>query len=204
MALTPRTIAKTAVEQYGALQKPAELAGLLALLLDLQPKPRVLVEIGCDRGGTLWAWQQIGIPRLIGVEYPSTKEHPNPWGTGRPLDAHGAEIIVGDSHEETTYDKLVAALAGDPIDVLFIDGDHTYDGVKQDFLMYAPLVANEGRIVFHDVCPHPRHPDVGVQKFWQKIGGDKEEIITAPGDWGGIGVVRQWVERPIGKVVRNG
>lgn len=54
-------------------------------------------------------------------------------------------------------------------DLIFIDGDHSYDGVKSDF----ELLKNNGRIlVFHDIvndnCP-------GVRKFWSEI---KEQFET--------------------------
>jgi predicted O-methyltransferase YrrM len=39
-----------------------------------------------------------------------------------------------------------------PIDVLFIDGDHRYDAVKQDFEDWLPLVTPGGFIIFHDSC----------------------------------------------------
>jgi predicted O-methyltransferase YrrM len=192
-----RTIAQTAVQRHGALQKPSELAGFLAVLVDMVPKPRIMVEIGCDAGGTLWAWRQIGVPQVIGIEGPQTHGEDNPWGTENLLVDHGCEVIRGDSHADETRTALADLLAGEPIDVLFIDGDHTYEGVKQDFLMYAPMVANEGMIVFHDVSPHPSHPGVGVQKFWQQVNGDKEEILNAPDTWGGIGFVRQWPDEPV-------
>lgn len=190
-----RWIAETAVQTHKALQKPTELAGFLALLADIQPRPRIMVEIGCDAGGTLWAWKQIGIPRVIGIEYPEEhSDDDNPWGTENPLVPHGCEILRADSHADSTRVALSDMLVGQPIDVLFIDADHTYEGVKRDYLMYAPMVANEGMIALHDVSPHPHHPGVGVQRFWQQIKGDKEEILLAPEYWGGIGIVRQWRE----------
>ena len=191
-----RWTAQTAVQSYRALQKPTELASFLAVLVDLQPKPQIMVEIGCDAGGTLWAWKQIGVPRVIGIEYPQESKDAdgNPWGTTNLLVPHNCEIIRGDSHADETRQALVDLLAGQPIDVLFIDADHTYDGVKKDYVMYAPLVANEGLIAMHDISPHPNHPGVEVQKFWQQIGGDKDEILLEPDYWGGIGYVRQWRE----------
>jgi len=186
-----RMIAQTAVQRFHALQKPTELAGFLAVLADLRPTPRIMVEIGCDAGGTLWAWRQL-VPRVIGIEYPDEHSDDNPWGTENPLVDHGCEVIRGDSHEESTRTALADLLQGEPIDVLFIDGDHTYEGCKRDFIMYAPLVSNDGLISFHDVSPHPNHPGVGVQKFWEQVPGDKDEILCPPNVWGGIGFVRQW------------
>lgn len=188
-----RAIAETAIVEHHAHQKAAELAGFLAVLADVQPRPRVMVEIGCDAGGTLWAWKQLGIPRVIGIEAPDDlHEDGNPWGTEMPLVDHSCEVVRGDSHAESTRAALADLLDGVPIDVLFIDGDHTYEGCKRDFVMYAPMVSNDGLIAFHDVSQHPKHPNVGVQKFWLQVPGDKNEILTEPDTWGGFGFVRQW------------
>jgi hypothetical protein len=74
--------------------------------------------------------------------------------------------------------------------MLFIDGDHTYDGVRQDYEMYAPLVRPGGLVGFHDICQHPSMPFVQVNRFWATLDGDLEIFVTEPPDWGGIGVIR--------------
>jgi hypothetical protein len=33
-------------------------------------------------------------------------------------------------------------LGGERVDFIFIDGDHTYEGVKRDFEMHSPLMRN--------------------------------------------------------------
>jgi predicted O-methyltransferase YrrM len=189
----PLTIARAAVREHGAIQKEQELASFLALLADSPPE--VVVEIGSDAGGTLWAWQQLGARRVIGVDQPR-----GPYSSGQLLDEHGAEVVYGDSHDEETLQALKDLLAGDLVDLLFIDGDHTYPGVRKDFEMYSPLVRPDGIIAFHDICHHPHHPDVGVDMLWRQLGGGarKDEIITDPPTWGGIGVLRhQPVEVPV-------
>lgn len=165
---------------HKALQKVSELAAFMALVADIEPS--ILVEIGSAGGGTLWAWQQIGVPRIIGVDLPSK-------GYDR-LESHDAEIVFGDSHDPATRVALEALLEGAPIDVLFIDGDHSYEGVKQDYEMYAPLVRPGGVVAFHDICDHPYHAWCQVRRFWLQVEGDTEEIITEPFHWGGIGVIR--------------
>lgn len=183
--MNPTKVARRAVHQYGALQKVGELAGFLSLLAENPPK--TVVEIGCDAGGTLWAWKQAGAQRVIGV---SMADNAGGFASGKPLERHGAEVVSGDSHDLDTLDELKKRLGDDKIDLLFIDGDHTYEGVKLDFAMYAALVDINGIIAFHDICHHPRHPDVGVEFLWEKLGGDKEEIVTEDDTWGGIGVIR--------------
>lgn len=41
--------------------------------------------------------------------------------------------------------------AGGGVDLLFIDGDHTYASVLTDWLLYSPLVRPGGLLAFHDV-----------------------------------------------------
>jgi predicted O-methyltransferase YrrM len=182
--LHPLTVARAAIQQHNALQKEAELAGLLAVLLELEPK--VIVEVGCDAGGTLWAWRQLEPQRLLGVELPRAGFH-----SGKPLQRHGAEVVIGNSHEQATYDQLVKLLDGDEVDFLFIDADHTYNGVKRDFELYSPLVRPGGVIALHDICNHPRMPEVQVGRFWLQVreGAETEEFITDPPTWGGIGAL---------------
>src|SRR6266545_985458 len=182
----PLDIARAAVRTHGAIQKEAELASFLALLAD--HPPQVVVEVGADAGGTLWAWQQLGTRRVIGVD----QSH-GPYSSGATLNDHGCEVVYGDSHDPATLQALKDLLAGELVDLLFIDGDHTYDGVKQDFEMYSPLVHDAGMVAFHDICHHPDHPDVGVDMLWRQLGGGalKDEIVTDPPTWGGIGVLRR-------------
>jgi predicted O-methyltransferase YrrM len=44
-------------------------------------------------------------------------------------------------------------LKDNKVDFLFIDADHSYEGVKKDFEMYSPLVRKGGIIAFHDIIP---------------------------------------------------
>jgi len=178
-------VAAEAVRERKALQKPGELAQLLGLLAEREPQ--VIVEIGSDAGGTLWAWSQLpGPPRVIGVDLPG-----GPYSSGSQLDAHGATVIVGNSHQRATLELVRQQLAGDLADVLFIDGDHAYKGAKADYLAYRTLVQPGGLIVLHDVAPHD-NPSVGVNLLWQEIACryPSQEIVTEPEQrWAGIGVL---------------
>jgi cephalosporin hydroxylase len=180
-------IATEAVGRWGAQQQPAELAGLLALV---RPGD-VVVEVGCDAGGVLWAFQQAGAGRVIGVDLPQAG-----YSTGRQLDPHGAEMVVGDSHTQATHRRLTALLAGQPIDLLFIDADHTYKGVKADVELYRPLVRPGGHLALHDICHHHLFPDVRVDRLWWELQakhpGRTREIVYRVRPWGhgmGIGVL---------------
>jgi predicted O-methyltransferase YrrM len=65
--------------------------------------------------------------------------------------------------------KLRGFLGREKVDLLFIDGDHTYEGVKKDFEMYSPLVRKGGIIAFHDIVFGPFENVSGVPKFWDQI-----------------------------------
>ena len=59
-------------------------------------------------------------------------------------------LIKGDSRAAATYEQVAQVLQGQPVDLLFIDGDHEFAGVESDFLMYSGLVRPGGFIVFDD------------------------------------------------------
>ena len=44
-----------------------------------------------------------------------------------------------------------------PVTFLFIDADHSYEGVKADFLNYSPFVVPGGALAFHDTKQEPSH-----------------------------------------------
>jgi predicted O-methyltransferase YrrM len=48
---------------------------------------------------------------------------------------------------------LKEKLLNSEIDLLFIDGNHSYQGVKNDFLKYSPFVAKNGLIIIDDYTP---------------------------------------------------
>lgn len=176
-------IADTAVHQMGAIQKPAELATLLELLAAADVK--VMVEVGSYAGGTLYAWQHI-CPDVITVDLPGTGTYA---ATGMEKQLHSSTAVFGDSHDPLTLETLKSVLPG-PVDFLFIDGDHSYEGVKLDYQMYGPLVRPGGLIAFHDIVDHPDQPDIQVSRLWAELKtDDSEEIIDAGAPWGGIGVL---------------
>lgn len=53
---------------------------------------------------------------------------------------------------------------------IYIDGDHSYRGVKKDYQLFWPKLDKGGMMVFHDVLlkNHPEHDNFGVWRFWEK------------------------------------
>lgn len=178
-------------------QERAEISMLAKFVENL--KPKVTVEIGTKYGGTFMIWCEICPGYKIsvdlvegihgGVSREDTEKRNLMFYNKYPDQCH---FIEGNSHDSTTYDQLVKALDGRGIDFLFIDGDHTYEGVKQDYEMYSPLVNNGGYIAFHDINDTERHRNrnVYVGKLWSELEGDKTEF-NVNSDWAGIGIIKK-------------
>jgi len=180
-----RAVAAEAVDKWHANQDPVEAAELLQLVTP----GATVVEVGCDRGGMLWAYRAAGAGAVFGVDLQAAG-----WGSGMACDPHGATMIDGDSHLVETRDRLIAALAGRSVDLLFIDADHTDAGVRRDWELYGPLVTR-GVIAFHDIYSHALFPTLQVERLWWEIRRDHPaayEIVNLARPWGhgmGIGVL---------------
>lgn len=204
ISIRPYELASVAVAGYGALQKVPELAALIDLVA--HGEPRIVLEIGAGNGGTSWAWSKLSkVDTLIVLDLPN-----GPWG--------GSDISKAMEYIQENTDAKVIYIAGnsqnaealaavklallksdnteDKIDFLLIDGDHSYEGVKSDFLTYKDLVREGGLIAFHDICVHPPETKCEVEKFWTELKetvpeDDRCEFIAEPITWGGIGVVKK-------------
>ena len=79
----------------------------------------------------------------------------------------------------------------EPVDFLFIDGDHSYEGVSRDFALYSSLVRPGGLVAFHDVAPRVS-AGTGVPQFWNefKATHDTQERVAPNEPSYGIGVWR--------------
>lgn len=164
----------------GASQDPSELHQIVAVLLDFAP--RTIAEIGCDQGGGLFAWRNVA-SRVLGITLESNLD-----SRGASCESYGAQVRFGDSHDPRSLAWLAAALDGDPLDVLVIDGDHSLKGVTQDLIDYGPLVRPGGLILLNDILP-VCYPAVRVHELWARIRDEYDtEQIGYKFGWGIIRV----------------
>jgi predicted O-methyltransferase YrrM len=170
-------LARAAIRRHGALQRTWELMSLVAEVRRLSPK--VVVEIGTHRGGSLYCWAAVAArdAHLVSIDIPNDAEgigsraadEARFRGFLRP--GQTLTCIRSDSHLPSTRAALARDLGGREIDFLWIDGDHSYEGVRADFALYAPLVRPGGLIALHDIHPNPDFPGNQVTPFWREIRG---------------------------------
>jgi cephalosporin hydroxylase len=145
---SPEAVFAFADDNLGIGQIPSEVQRLHTFLRDRSP--RVVCEIGTYSGGHFYMLSRSlpTVTTLIGIDL-----HVRNKALLRQLapDKMDVHLIDGDSRSTAVRNAVERAAGGAQIDVLFIDGDHTYDGVRSDYLNYRDLVRDGGVIAFHDI-----------------------------------------------------
>src|SRR5581483_2730222 len=131
----------------GSLIRPWQFREEITSLAKVYEKQKALamLEIGTANGGTLFMHSKLAANNalIISLDLPGGR-----FGGGYPewkvpiyksfaKQGDIVELVRANSHEQATFDKIKQLLNGRKLDYLFIDGDHTYTGVKQDFEMYS-------------------------------------------------------------------
>lgn len=137
------------------LQIPSEIEILTEKVKEISPLQ--LVEIGTAEGGSLYIFSRYleSCQRIISIDLPKRDSLMKEKFFGLFGD-NNKYFLYGDSHSEKIVNSLSRILKSDKIDFLFIDGDHSYEGVKRDFSVYKKFVSNGGIIALHDIAnTHP-------------------------------------------------
>jgi len=162
--------------------------------------PKRSLEIGTNYGGTLFLLCTLSPPgaSIVSIDLPAGQfgggypRRKMPLYRKFPRNGQQLHLIRGDSHRPETVARVERILGGEKLEYLFIDGDHTYGGVKRDFEMYSPFVRSGGMIAFHDIAVHTKEKSCEVDRFWNEIKKrfDHREFIEDPKQgWAGIGVL---------------
>jgi predicted O-methyltransferase YrrM len=183
---------------FGITQIEEEIEGLIDVVRKI--KPTTVVEIGTHKGGNsmLFAFSLPTARHLVGIDL-CVQNAGKIRFFASPERRYS--VIHGNSQIPETRRRLERILAGAPIDFLFIDGDHSYEGVRRDYELYSPLVRDGGIIAFHDIVADHRTRfgketgcyAGGVHRLWAevKVASPRwREFVRDPDQDGfGIGVI---------------
>jgi len=136
-------------------------------------KPKVFVELGTHNGFSYFVGcqtiQELGIPtKAYAVDHWFGDKHAGLF------DDSVYESVLQLNNQYENFSNLLKmsfsearSFVNEPIDLLHIDGLHTYEAVKEDFETWLPKMSKNGIILMHDI--HVRHGDFGVYKLWEEI-----------------------------------
>ena len=184
-------------------QNLQEFEGLLKEYVGL--KPTKVIEIGSMYGWTLQHFIHyseegstvlaIDLPvrQFVGAgDWRVAKQEDNyknvwpRWAKERNCKLH---LIPGRSQHPNTLELAKEIFKNESVDFLFIDGDHSYAGVKADYEMYGPLVRKGGIIALHDIGINE---EGGVYHLWNQLKAthkDYKEFLCEQNEEKGIGVL---------------
>ena len=169
------------------------------LLIDLV-RPAQFVELGAYTGVSYYAFcqavKELGADtQCFAVDTSQGEEHNG---------FYGAEVLddLRSHHDpryqefsgliQSTFDDAVAEFADGSIDLLHIDGYHTYEAVSHDFTTWLPKMSSRGVVVLHDTNEHGR--DFGVWQFWDELKQEYPHFEVLHGH--GLGIVAVGTDVP--------
>jgi len=138
-------------------------------------RPRVIVELGTHHGVSYAAFceavAQYGVAaRCYAVDTWRGDEHAGRYGDD-VYDGlrrfHDARYAGFSELLRCTFDQALPHFADNSIDLLHIDGFHTYDAVRGDFEAWRPKLSDRAVVLFHDTNEH--RGDFGVWRLWQEL-----------------------------------
>lgn len=163
-------------------------------------RPRTFVELGVFRGDSFCAvCQAVSALRLpttcVGIDTWHGDIHIGEYDDSVYLDIaayveeHYASFA---SPMRRTFDEAAGEFKESSIDLLHIDGTHTYEAVRHDVDTWLSKMSERGVIVMHDVCEH--QAEFGVYRVWDEL---QQRYPTSTFMYGhGLGVAAVGAEAP--------
>jgi hypothetical protein len=140
-----------------------------------QVKPKLFVELGVHTGMSYFAFcQSVKTNQLSTLCYAvdtwKGDEHAGTYGEEVWLDVqdyNSREYTAFSYLLRNTFNEALTYFENKTIDLLHIDGCHTYEAVKTDFENWRPKMTDNGLVIFHDTVVRER--EFGVYKFWAEL-----------------------------------
>ncbi len=144
-------------------------------------QPRCFVELGSQFGYSYFAGCQAVLENRLPTKCFAVDTWEGDSQAGFYGDKEFAEVDQYNNSKYKDFSKLLRMKFNDAvkffdsksIDLLHIDGFHTYDAVSEDFNTWKDKLSENAIVLFHDI--HEYRDDFGVHKFWKEI---KEEFDT--------------------------
>ena len=137
--------------------------------------PQTFVELGTHHGHSYFAFCQAVVEARLRTQCFAV----DTWGGDPQTGYYGEEVFArAKTHNERNYkhfsrflrmpfDDAVAHFADGSIDLLHIDGLHSYEAVRHDFETWLPKLAPGAVVLLHDTAM--RAPGFGVHRFWGEL-----------------------------------
>ena len=172
-------------------QKPEELIWWIKLLLDNNVKS--VLTIGAMHGGVEWHIARVYSENhrnieISSVDMPLNSQARDAFRDAQQRFGQSMRLVQGDSSSDDLKDQL-----DHQYDAVFIDGDHGYRGVRNDWLL---AKSKHPKVVgFHDIVDSDWHIQCKccVSRLWTEIKSKYKTEEMSSDEWGGIGVV--WPEQ---------
>ena len=145
-------------------------------------KPDVLVELGSYKGTSSLAFMQGVKDSALSTDLYFVDCWEGEEQTGfYTEDVYTQFINLADKYFKNLkvhplkmyFDEALKQFKDKSVDVLHIDGLHTYDAVKHDYDTWAPKVKDNGVILFHDI----KVPNFGVKDLWAEVKAANPDCI---------------------------
>ena len=144
-------------------------------------RPETYVELGVEMGASLIAAATAAATyqtptKLVGIDSWQGDEHTGHYEGDtmyRDLCNYFAATFPQVCLERGFFADVLPRFTTGSVDILHIDGSHTYDAVKGDFTAWFDRVSSSGVILLHDTAIHDR--GFGVYRLWNEL---KEHFTT--------------------------
>jgi predicted O-methyltransferase YrrM len=129
-------------------QMPEEIAPCFHAILESGRRIESYLEIGVAAGGSTWLVNQVFHP--VNIVLIDDNQHPKVEMRKQVLAGVQRTELIGQSTDEGVVNALRDT--GMKFDLIFIDGDHSYEGARADVDLYLPFLLPGGFMFLHDSC----------------------------------------------------